>query len=388
MIRLEAVTLREIHLPLVEPFRTVHGEVTARRILLLELHDAGGGSAWSECVAQNETGYSLETVDTAWTAIHDRLAPRLIARAIDAPQAVRGLLAEVTHGHHMARAAMEMGIWALAAASMGIPLARALIGSSRLRGDDNEARSSVASGIALGMQASTGEAARRAQAAFAEGYQRVKLKIEPAGAHALVYAVREAVGPRATLTADANGSFDLGNPAHVAALESLDPLGLAMIEQPLAPNDLVGHAELQRRIRTPVCLDETITGHEITQDVIALRSARIVNLKPGRVGGLTEAVVIHDLCAGAGIGLWCGGMLESGIGRAYNVALASLPGFTEPGDLSPSARYWARDIVIPPWTMDTQGKVKVPLDRPGLGIDMDVDFIDDCTVRTAVVRAP
>jgi O-succinylbenzoate synthase len=168
------------------------------------------------------------------------------------------------------------------------------------------------------------------------------------------------------------------------ALEALDSLGLAMIEQPLAHDDLIHHAELQRKLTTAICLDESIASEADAEEMLILRSARVVNLKPGRVGGFQQAIAIHDRCTSAGVPVWCGGMLESGIGRAYNVALASLPNFTEPGDLSPSARYWARDVVIPPWTMDASGFVRVPLDRPGLGVDVDVGLIDDLTVRRTV----
>ena len=387
MIRIDAITLREIHLPLVEPFRSARGETTRRRILLLELRGADGAVAWSECVAQADPSYSPDTVDTSWLAIHEWLAPRLVGRGVRAPRDAHELLTHGIRGHHMARAAVEMGVWALAAMIMDVPLARALAGASGLP-EGAEPRTHVASGLALGMQGSPEEAARRARAAFAEGYQRVKLKIGPADAIAVTGAVRAAVGAGANLTADANSSFSLDDAHHVATLEALDDFGLAMLEQPLAPDGLVRHAELQRRIRTPICLDESITSRDDARDMVTLGSGRAVNLKAGRVGGLTEALAIHALCVGARLGLWCGGMLESGIGRAYNVALASLPGFTAPGDLSPSARYWARDVVTPAWTMDADGRVAVPLDRPGIGVEVDVDFIDDCTVRTAEVRAP
>ena len=185
------------------------------------------------------------------------------------------------------------------------------------------------------------------------------------------------------MSVDANCSYSLDDPDHMSALDSLDQFGLAMIEQPLAHNDLVHHALLQRRLTTAICLDESISGEADVEAMLALRSARIVNLKAGRVGGFQQAIAIHDRCASAGVPVWCGGMLESGIGRAYNVALASLPNFTEPGDLSPSARYWSRDVVVPPWTMDSEGFVRVPLDVPGLGVDVDVGLIDDLTVRRA-----
>ena len=202
---------------------------------------------------------------------------------------------------------------------------------------------------------------------------------------AFVTAVREALGPDAPLMADANNAYTLAD-AH--QLARLDALNLLMIEQPLAWDDLVQHAELQRRLTTPICLDESITSLDRAHDMVTLGAGRIVNIKPGRVGGFASSLAIHDFCQASGIPVWCGGMLESGIGRACNVALASLPNFSMPGDLSPSARYWARDVVTPEWTMSDDGMVTVPLDRPGLGVDVDVGRIDDLTVRRAVLRAP
>lgn len=385
MIRVARVSLREIHLPLVEPFRTAGGEVRARRILLLELADAEGRTTWSECVAQADPSYSPDTVDTCWLAIHDWLAPRIVGAAITSATDVRGILARGIRGHRMARAAVEMGVWVLDALVRGQSLARLLAGASGVSADVPP-RQYVESGIALGMHASPDALADRARQATAEGYRRIKLKVTPTDAIAMVGAVRDALGPEARLSVDANSSFRLDDAAHLATLDDLDRFGLAMIEQPLSPDDLRRHALIQHRIATPICLDESITGIESAEDMLALGSGRVINLKPGRVGGFAEALAIHDLCVRADVPLWCGGMLESGIGRAYNVALASLPGFTEPGDLSPSARYWARDIVRPPWTMDAQGRVAVPLDRPGLGVEVDAGFIDECTVRAAEVR--
>lgn len=386
MIRLARITLREIRLPLVEPFRTSSGTVDVRRVLLLALADASGEEVWSECVAQERPDYSPDTVDTCWLAIQDWLAPRVLGHAIAEPGDAQALLGAGVRGHHMARAAIEMGIWATAAVLDGVPLAVRLHGASALTGGDAPRRR-VFTGIAIGRQGSAAASGERARAAASEGYQRIKLKIGPEDAVATVAAARAAVGPAVQLSADANSSFTLDDPAHVATLEALDAFGLTMIEQPLAADDLRRHAVLQQRLTTPICLDESITGIESAEDMLALGSGRVVNLKPGRVGGFAEAVAIHDLCARSGVALWCGGMLETGIGRAYNIALASLSGFTMPGDLSPSARYWTRDVVTPPWTMSAHGEVAVPLDRPGLGVEIDADFIDDCTVRSVTMDA-
>jgi o-succinylbenzoate synthase len=217
------------------------------------------------------------------------------------------------------------------------------------------------------------------------GYRKIKVKIAPGRDVEYVAAVRAALGPDAALMADANSAY---TPADAAHLERLDAFGLTMIEQPLHQDDLVRHAKLQLVLRTPICLDESITSLARAQDMRTLGSGRIVNIKPGRVGGFTESIRIHDFCADHGIPVWCGGMLESGIGRAHNVALASLPNFTLPGDLSPSARYWQRDVVEPEWTMDGEGMVAVPWDRPGLGVEIDVERLDALTVRSERIRAP
>lgn len=373
MIRLDRIVLREIRLPLREPFRISSGEMRERRILLCELYDADGAHAWSECVVDDAPNYSPETIDTAWPTIARWLAPRLLGRAVDTPGAVHGILAEDVRGHHMAKAALEMGCWAIAATQAGLPLAR-LIGG---------ARDAIATGISLGIQANPAALVAKATEALAQGYRKVKIKIAPGRDVEWVAAVRAAVGPQAHLMADANNAYTLDDADHLARL---DDLGLMMIEQPLAWDDLVRHAELQRRLRTPLCLDESITSLDRAQDMVTLGAGRIVNIKPGRVAGFAPSIAIHDYCAERGIPVWCGGMLESGIGRAYNVALASLPNFTMPGDLSPSARYWTRDIVDPAWTMDAEGMVRVPLDRPGIGVAVDRARVEALTVRTEELR--
>jgi O-succinylbenzoate synthase len=324
-------------------------------------------------VAGELPNYSAETIDTAWHALREWVAPRVLGRPFGGPEAVAAVLAEDFRGHLMAKAAVEMGCWAVAAQLARLPLAR-LLGGTQER---------VPAGISIGIQPDPPALVRRAQAALAEGYRKIKMKIRPGADVAYVRAVREAAGPEAPLMADANSAYTLADAAHLA---ELDAFGLTMLEQPLGQDDLVQHAELQRRLATPICLDECITGADRAQDMIALGSGRIVNIKPGRVGGFTSAKAIHDLCLQHGIPVWCGGMLESGVGRAHNVALASLPGFTLPGDLSPSARYWAQDVVEPEWTMDAEGMVRVPLDRPGIGVEVDEARVAALTVRSADLR--
>jgi O-succinylbenzoate synthase len=368
----DRIVLREIRLELKEPFRISSGEVHERRILLLELVDASGAAVWSECVAGEAPNYSSETIDTAWIAIANWVAPRVLGATIGHPGDVHELLARDFRGHNMAKAAVEMGLWALGATMAGEPLARFIGGT----------RTEIATGISLGIQSSPAVLTERARAALAAGYRKVKIKIEPGHDVEWIAAVRDALGPDAHLMADANNAYTLDD---IDRLVALDGFGLMMIEQPLAHDDIVRHAELQRRLRTPICLDESITGLDKAQDMVTLGSGRIVNIKAGRVGGYTSSIAIHDFCQETGVPVWCGGMLESGVGRAYNVALASLPNFTLPGDVSPSARYWARDIVSPEWTMD-RGIVRVPLDRPGIGVDVDAERIAALTVRTEQLR--
>ena len=367
-IQVEEITLREIRLPLVERFVISSGWMEERRILLLELRDASGASTWSECVADARPNYSPETIDTAWLAIREWLAPRLFEASVESPEAVAGVLDAGVQGHRMAKAALEMGCWGLAATLRGVPLAELLGGT----------RTHVPTGISIGIQSSPSALADRAVAALEQGYRKVKLKIRPGADVDYVAAVREAIGPDRPLAVDANAAYTL---ADAELLKRLDPFGLIMIEQPLAAGDLIRHAKLQAMIETPVCLDESIVDLASTEDMLDIDAGRIVNIKPGRVGGLGVSRAIHDAAMAAEVPVWCGGMLESGIGRAYNVALASLPNFHLPGDLSPSARYWARDVVDPEWTMSADGFVEVPRGAPGIGVEVDIERIQSLTVR-------
>jgi O-succinylbenzoate synthase len=381
-VHIVRVKLREIQLPLAEPFRTATAVVERRRIILLEITDADGVSAWSECVAGAVPSYSPETVDGAWRALSEVIVPIAMSKAFPLPRHLHFALDDKVRGNHMARAAVEMGAWAIAAQRANLSLAARLAQGSTLEGVPRE---SVESGIAVGMQSSTHELIDRVRNALAEGYRRIKLKVSPGNDVEIVQEVRNAVGESAPLSVDANGSYSLDSAADTIALKALDKFGLVMIEQPLGRDDLVGHARLQRMMKTSLCLDESVLDDPSVEDIIALGSGRIVNLKPGRVGGFTEALAIHDRCARADVPVWCGGMLECGIGRAYNVALASLPNFSLPGDLSPSARYWQRDVITSPWTMDTSGHVRVPLDQVGIGVIVDTDYVDEITVRDASI---
>lgn len=379
MISIERVALREVRLRLLEPFRISSGETWDRRILLVELDGSDGDGrrarARGECVAGESPTYGPETVDTARWALREWLVPRLGGWRFAHPREVFPRLHHNLRGHRMAKAALEMACWELAARLAGEPLAR-LLGGERQR---------VAAGISLGIQDTPAALVGRARAALERGYRKVKVKIRPGADREYLDPLRRELGPEAPLAVDANAAYGTADFDHLAGLDALE---LQMIEQPLDGGDLVRHARLQERLRTPLCLDESIPSPERAEDMIELGAGRIVNVKPGRVGGFAQALAIHDVCRRAGVPAWCGGMLESGIGRAHNVALASLPGFVLPGDLSPSERYWQRDVVDPPWTMDGEGTVAVPWDRPGPGVEADEEFLAAITVREEVVLPP
>lgn len=357
------IRLREIRLPLREPFTISSGSIDVRRIMLVEVVDDDGVSGWGECVADADPNYSPEIIETATTIIDGFLAPRILRRKIDHPREVAPIFADGIRGHFMAKAALEMAIWALAAEKAGVPLAK-LLGGERER---------IPVGISIGIQKSKELLVERARRAAADGYRRIKLKIKPGADIDHVAAVREALGPDAVISVDANAAYRIEDADHVAAL---DRFGLLMIEQPLRAGDVVRHAQLAKRIKTPICLDESIESVDDAEVALELGACRLINIKPGRVGGFASSLAIHDLCRSRGIKNWCGGMLESGIGRAHNVALASLANFELPGDISPSARYWAEDIVTPEWTMDKDGYVTVPWQKPGLGVRIDVEKLD------------
>jgi O-succinylbenzoate synthase len=373
-LQIQSITLREIALTLKEPFQISSGTQSHRRIFLVHLRDAGGAEGWGECVAGETPHYGPEAIDSAWVALREWVAPRVLGRAFAGPEEIHPALDLNFRGNQMAKAAVEMAAWELAARREGVSLSRRLGGT----------RDRIEVGISLGIQKDPATLVEKARKALERGYRKVKIKVMPGTDIDYVGAVREALGPEAPLMADANNAYTL---ADLDRLKKLDTLGLIMMEQPLAWDDLLRHAELQKHLQTPICLDESITGLDRVEDMIALHAGRIVNIKPGRVGGFRESVAIHDLCRRHGIPVWCGGMLESGIGRAHNVALASLPNFTIPGDVSPSERYWEKDIVIPEWIMDGEGNIRVPVDRPGMGVEVDLNRVDDLTVRREEIAA-
>ncbi|MFW5951689.1 MAG: o-succinylbenzoate synthase [Gemmatimonadota bacterium] len=364
-LTIERAELRLVPLRLRERFEISSGGWQDRRILLLALH-AGGRVGWGECVAAEDPGYSYETTETAWHVLTDFLLPRVVGREAAGPADVLAPVSWV-RGHRMAKAAVEMAAWDLEAKRRGVSLCD-LVGGGRRP---------VEVGVSVGLQPSDEALLERVRGYVAEGYRRIKLKIKPGRDVAMLEKVRAAF-PDTPLMADANSAYTLADADRLAALDALD---LLMIEQPLGPEDLRDHARLQARLRTPVCLDESIRSAGDAALALELGACRIVNIKPGRVGGFESARAIHDLCAAWGVPVWCGGMLESGIGRAHNVALATLPGFTLPGDISASARYWERDLVTPEFEL-ADGTLILP-DAPGIGVEPDVDRIETLATRRA-----
>ena len=362
-MRVTQIRLQTIRMPLRSPFRISSGVTHDRRILLARL-TLDGVDGVGECVAGEAPLYSPETVETARHVMERYLAPALIDRDLEGPDAAGRVLHRVVRGHRMAKAALEMAVRDAFARADGVSLAAAL-GGEKLR---------VPAGVSLGIHDDTGALLDRVAAALETGYRRVKLKIAPGRDVDVVAAVRGRF-PDAALTVDANGAYGRADLDHLRALDDLD---LDYIEQPFPEDALLLHAELQASIDAPVCLDESITTPERCRDALELDACRVVNIKPGRLGGHGPSVAVHDLCAEAGIPVWCGGMLESGIGRAHNVALASLPNMRLPGDTSASDRYWERDVVVPAFTLNEDGTVDVP-DGPGIGVELDEDYLASIT---------
>jgi len=354
----DEVELRRLRMPLTTPFRSSHGVVSERDVLLVRVDEG-----WAECVAPTEPTYTEEYVDGAHAVLRDHLVPRLFD----------GADLDGVAGHRMAKAALRMAVVDDGLRRSGRSLAMHM-GAVRER---------VPAGIALGIPSSMDELLEDVAAASAEGYQRVKLKIRPGWDVAPVKEVRAAFGDSLALQVDANGAYGASDPAHVDALVALDGFGLLLIEQPFAADDLVAHAGLARRLNTPVCLDESVPSAAAASAAIAMGACSVVNVKPGRVGGLDEAVAVHDVCVAAGVAMWVGGMSETGLGRAANCALAAMPGFTMVGDLSASARWFPVDITEPFVVED--GTLPVPT-GPGAGVELRMDVVESFTTSVEVLR--
>ncbi len=369
-LNLERLELREIELPLLSPFETSFGRTTQRRILIVRVFDKTGASGYGECVAAEGPFYNHETVDTAWLITAKFVSPILRKSRVQTASEVNAALAAI-RGNQMAKAGVEAAIWDLEAKLTGRPLWQHLGG----------VRDEIACGVSIGLQKTVEALIDKVAHELDSGYQRIKIKIKPGRDIHLVEAVRSQF-PDITLSVDANSAYSLNG--DLSVLKQLDQNNLLMIEQPLAPGDLVDHARLQREIKTPICLDESIVSLADTRHALELGACRIVNIKLGRVGGHTEVQLIQAYALDHGIPVWCGGMLEAGIGRAHNIALSTLPGFTLPGDVSASARYWEEDIIEPPVTVSPQGTIKAPT-TPGLGYEVNEARIEALTVRRETV---
>lgn len=360
--QIDSVEMRLLRLPLNEPFETSFHRMDTRLIFLVGI-EAEGLTGWGEVVAAEAPLYSYETVQTAAHAIRDYLAPMMISETVRGLDDARARFAPI-RGHNMAKAGLELALMDLIAKMRSQPLA-GMIGGIRSR---------VAVGVSLGIQSSLEALLHRVEKYLSLGYQRIKLKIKPGWDIDIVTAVRERY-PDILLSVDANCAYTLGDLDHLKLLDQFD---LLMIEQPLDHDDLLDHARLQSEIETPLCLDESITSVRRAAAALELESCRIINIKIGRVGGYSQALAIHDLCYSKGVPVWCGGMLESGIGRAHNIALASLPGFSLPGDISASARYFARDVIVPEVKVSEEGAVEVP-QASGIGFEVDWDYLEERT---------
>lgn len=365
MIRIRFVQLREIHLPLLHAFETSAERTTVRKIILVMVR-SDSGVGYGECTAGETPFYNSETTETAWHILCDFVIPPLLGRELERASDCAPILAPIRE-NLMARAALETALWDLEARSLGLPLFRHIGG----------VRNEIACGVSIGIQETIGKLVEKVRTEVAAGYRRVKIKIRPGYEMEPLSAIRQEF-PDLLIMADANSAFTLED---LSLLRTLDRFHLMMIEQPLAHDDIIDHASLQRELQTPICLDESIRSAEDARKAVEMGSCRIINVKLGRVGGYREAIRINDYCVKNHVPLWCGGMLESGIGRAHNIALSTLSGFVLPGDVSASKRYYAEETIVPPVEVTSSGTIRV-LERPGIGYDLNWDVIEKATVRT------
>jgi O-succinylbenzoate synthase len=369
-MQIERITLHQIKMPLVHFFETSFGRTTDRHMVLVEV-SSGGISGWGEITAGENPFYNEEWTESAWLIARDYVAPRILNHKFESAAEVGARTAHI-RGHRMARGGVEAAIWDLEARMLARPLYQHIGGG---------ARREIPCGVSIGIQESVPQLLQKIEMELAAGYQRIKMKISPNWDVDVVREVRRRF-PDTLVMADANSAYTL---ADAARLKCLDEFGLMMIEQPLAHDEIIDHAKLQAELKTPICLDECIRSAHHAEQALAMKAGRIINIKLGRVGGFAEAKKVHDVAQAAGVPVWCGGMLESGIGRAHNVALATLPNFVLPGDVSASKRYWKRDIIHPPVETTPRGTIEVR-DTPGFGYDLDTDFIKSITVRREVIQ--
>jgi len=363
-MKIEQIVLREIHMKLKSPFETSFGVTHERRIILVEA-SADGVAGWGEVTVGETPHFNSETTETAWHVMSDFIIPSLVGKSVatasEIPAMVRGI-----RGHQMAKAGVENAFWDVEAQQKNLPLWKVLGGTQE----------EIACGVSLGIRESPEALVRRIEDELRSGYQRIKLKIKPGKDLEYVAAARKQF-PKIRLSVDANSAYTLKDVAH---LQKLDGFDLLMMEQPLAWDDIYSHAKLQSQLKTAICLDECINNAQHAESAIDVKACRIINIKLGRVGGHTEARGVHDVCKARNIPVWCGGMLEAGVGRAHNIAMSTLPGFALPGDVSASSRYWDEDIIEPEVQVTSQGTIRVP-STPGLGYKVRRDRIEKLTVR-------
>jgi O-succinylbenzoate synthase len=370
-VRIDRIELRIVRLPLVRFFETSFGRIDDRTFLLVAV-EQDGLTGYGECVADAHPFYSAETTGTAWHIVRDFIAPRVLAQDFRHPSDIFDSLA-VIRGHNMAKAAVEMAAWDLFARQQQIPLSAALGGT----------RAAIESGVSIGIQPTIDTLLQRVETELADGYRRIKIKIKPGWDAAPVERIRASFGD-VPLMVDANAAYRLVDAAHLRTLDAYD---LMMIEQPLDYDDVRDHARLQQQLRTPICLDESLHSLRLAEEAIALDACRVINIKPGRVGGHAQSIRLHDLAARHGIPVWHGGMLESGIGRAHNLHLSALPNFTLPGDVAASRRYFVPDLIDPPIEVRPDGTIPVPAGA-GLGVEIAADRVEAATLERTELRAP
>jgi O-succinylbenzoate synthase len=370
-IRLERATLRHLRMPLVHFFETSFSRTYERDIVLVEV-TAGGVTGWGEVTAGEHPFYNEEWTASAWLILKNYVAPHVLGQKLESASNVFALTKHI-RGHNMARGGFEAAVWDLEARQAGVPLYRHIGGG---------ARREIPCGVSIGVQDTVDQLLRKIDTELQAGYQRIKMKIKPGWDVEVVAEVRKRF-PAIRLMADANSAYTL---ADIDRLRRLDEYNLMMIEQPLSHDDIIDHARLQPHLTTPICLDECIRTARHAEQAIEMNACRIINIKLGRVAGFTEAKRVHDIAQAAGIPVWCGGMLEAGIGRAHNVALSTLPNFVLPGDVSASKRYWKRDIIRPEVEVSSGGTIAVR-DQPGFGYDLDREWVRELTVREETLVA-
>jgi O-succinylbenzoate synthase len=369
-MRIESIAIREIRLHLKAPFETSFGSISDRRIILVEVH-ADGVTGWGEVTSGEGPFYNSETTDTSWIILRDFVVPLVIAKNLESPAEIPDLLS-VIRGHEMSKAAVENAVWDVVAQQRGLPLAKLLGGT----------RPEVTCGVSLGIRSTPDELIAAIETELAVGYQRIKIKIKPGKDLEFISAVRKKL-PNIQLMVDANSAYKLDDARH---LKEFDNYKLMMIEQPLEWDDIYEHSKLQAMLSTPICLDESIHNLQQTRSALELKACRILNIKLGRVGGHAEARRIAEYCQSKGVPVWCGGMLESGIGRAHNIAMSTLPGFTLPGDVSASQRYWDEDIIEPEVEVTPRGTIQLST-APGIGYRVRRDRVEALTVRSETFSA-